>query len=255
MRTNDLIEADMDTPMESGLPLYRAEQVRELDRIAIEMAGIPGYTLMSRAGEVAFETLRSTWPEARRLAVVCGTGNNGGDGYVVGRLALEAGMDAIALQLGDSQRIRGDARTALEDFLSVGGTVSGFDQSVFRDVDVIVDAMLGTGLERPLEGEWREAVEALNRVVEPVLAVDIPTGLHADTGMVLGSAVMAACTVTFIGRKQGLFTGQDPFRALGGFQEIGLFKGMLIGFMCRPGIKNIWYDFLFAGTCEKEKKE
>lgn len=196
--------------MESGLPLYRAEQVRELDRIAIEMAGIPGYTLMSRAGEVAFETLRSTWPEARRLAVVCGTGNNGGDGYVVGRLALEAGMDAIALQLGDSQRIRGDARTALEDFLSVGGTVSGFDQSVFRDVDVIVDAILGTGLERPLEGEWREAVEALNRVVEPVLAVDIPTGLHADTGMVLGSAVMAACTVTFIGRKQGLFTGQAP---------------------------------------------
>ena len=95
-------------------PLYTAAQVRQLDRHAIEQAGIPGYILMSRAGESAWLRLRKHWPAARSLLVLCGTGNNGGDGYVIGRLALEAGHAVLVMQLGDAAGIRGDALAARE---------------------------------------------------------------------------------------------------------------------------------------------
>jgi hydroxyethylthiazole kinase-like uncharacterized protein yjeF len=109
--------------MLSTIPLYTAEQVRELDRTAIEAAGIPGYTLMSRAGAAAWDALRGDWPEARRIVVVCGTGNNGGDGYVLARLALQANCRVAVLQAGDVTRIGGDALTARDAYLAAGGEV------------------------------------------------------------------------------------------------------------------------------------
>jgi hypothetical protein len=107
--------ARMITPM-TELPynLFRAAQVREMDRIAIEEVGIPGRTLMERAGGAVFQALRAQWPELSRLAVVCGLGNNGGDGYVVARLAREAGLQVTALQLGDQNKVRGDALEVLD---------------------------------------------------------------------------------------------------------------------------------------------
>jgi len=196
-----------------GLPLYTAAQVRELDRLAIEVAGIPGYTLMTRAGEACWQVLRGNWPDARRVSVVCGSGNNGGDGYVVARLALAAGLRVQLLQLGDAANIRGDAARARQDFLAAGGEVAPFGQAALDAPDVIVDAMLGTGLERPLAGDWLDAALAINGGDCPVLAVDIPTGLLADSGHVPGEAVRANVTVTFIGRKRGLFTGLGPDHA------------------------------------------
>jgi len=188
--------------------LYTASQLRELDRGAIETAGIPGYTLMLRAGAAAWQVLGSSWPDARRLVVVCGTGNNGGDGYVLARLALKAGVRGQVLQLGDPDRIRGDALTARSDWLAAGGDTRPFDAQILTEADVIVDAMLGTGLERPLDGAWLAAVNAINTAPVPVLALDIPSGLHADTGSILAAAVRADYTATFIGRKRGLYTGQ-----------------------------------------------
>jgi NAD(P)H-hydrate epimerase len=196
--------------MTNTSPLYTAAQVRELDRVAIEEAGIPGYTLMSRAGEAAWKILRDYWPEPNLIVVVCGTGNNGGDGYVLARLALEAEYTVRVLQLGDPGRIKGDALTARDAWLAAGGHSTPFDAQALSGESIIVDAQLGTGLERPLEGAWRAAVEAINASLSPVLAIDIPTGLHADTGAVLGASVKADHTVTFIGRKQGLYTGQGP---------------------------------------------
>jgi NAD(P)H-hydrate epimerase len=196
--------------MTNTSPLYTAAQVRELDRVAIEEAGIPGYTLMSRAGEAAWKILRDYWPEPNSIVVICGTGNNGGDGYVLARLALEAEYTVRVLQLGDPGRIKGDALTAHDAWLAAGGHSTPFDAQALSDESVIVDALLGTGLERPLEGAWRAAVEAINASLSPVLAIDIPTGLHADTGAVLGASVKANHTITFIGRKQGLYTGQGP---------------------------------------------
>jgi hydroxyethylthiazole kinase-like uncharacterized protein yjeF len=190
--------------------LYRAAQVRELDRIAIEDRGIPGYTLMSRAGEAAFELLRQRWPDACRITVVCGGGNNAGDGYVVARLARQTGLDARALTLSNPDDLRGDALTAWQDACAAGVPTTIFTAAGLAEAELLVDAILGTGLEREVSGIWREAVEAMNAHPADILALDIPSGLHADTGAILGAAIQAAATITFIGLKQGLFTGQGP---------------------------------------------
>ncbi|MCP5159087.1 MAG: NAD(P)H-hydrate dehydratase [Gammaproteobacteria bacterium] len=190
--------------------LYRAAQVRELDRIAIEERGIPGYTLMSRAGEAAFDLLRQRWPNARRLVVVCGGGNNGGDGYVVARLARQAGWPVQVLALTDPARLGGDAQTAWRDARAAETSILPFSAAALDDADLLVDAILGTGLEREISGAWREAIQTMNAYPADIFALDIPSGLHADTGAILGVAIHAAATITFIGLKLGLFTGQGP---------------------------------------------
>jgi hydroxyethylthiazole kinase-like uncharacterized protein yjeF len=197
-------------PPSDSLPyaLYTAAQVRALDQAAIA-SGMPGGALMARAGEAAYRLLRARWPEARRITLLCGAGNNGGDGYVLARLARADGLDVTLFQLGDVSRLGADAKGMLEAWLGMGGRLEAF-QELPRRSDVIVDALLGIGLERPVEGEWARAVRAVNAQRAPVLAIDIPTGLHADTGRVLGTAIRAAATLSFIGLKQGLFTGAGP---------------------------------------------
>ena len=186
--------------------LYRAEQVRELDRLAIEVHGIPGYELMNRAGAAAFRCLRERWPKARRITVCCGGGNNGGDGYVIARLAREAGLEVQLLAMKDPQDLRGDAARAAQDWQACCGRVDEADAAI--EGEVVVDALLGTGLDRAPADDWAELIERMNRSGCPILAVDIPSGLRADTGMPLGTTVRAELTVTFIGNKRGLYTGQ-----------------------------------------------
>ncbi|PKM44240.1 MAG: bifunctional ADP-dependent NAD(P)H-hydrate dehydratase/NAD(P)H-hydrate epimerase [Gammaproteobacteria bacterium HGW-Gammaproteobacteria-1] len=185
--------------------LYRAAQVRELDRLAIEEFGIPGAALMARAGGAAYALLRQRWPAARRIAVVCGTGNNGGDGFVLARLASEAGLEVALYQVGDPAHLRGDALAA-----AAGLAAKPLAAGDLRHCEVVVDALLGTGLTGEVRDAWRQAVAAINESGRPVLALDIPSGLDADTGAVLGCAVRAAATITFIGLKQGLLTGSGP---------------------------------------------
>ena len=192
------------------LSLYHASQVRELDRIAIEDMGIPGVCLMERAGTAAFGLLQTRWPNARRIIVLCGTGNNGGDGYVLARLAYLAGYDVTVLQLGDTSHLKGDAHTVYEAMTEVGLLVQVFAEQKLSIVDVIVDALLGTGLDREVMGQWRQVIESVNRCSCPVLSMDIPSGLHSDTGNVLGAAIHANATISFIGLKQGMFTGEGP---------------------------------------------
>lgn len=194
----------------SHLPyeLYRADQVRALDRAAIDRFEIPGSVLMERAGAAGFRVLTECWPEARRIGVVCGTGNNAGDGYVLARQAHAAGREVCVFQLGDPGRLQGDALAAQQRLLGVGVQPQDLPRGAFQDLDVVVDALFGTGINAPLEGEWRAAVEAVNAAGLPVLALDLPSGLSADSGQAWGTAVRADCTVCFIGLKQGLFTGQ-----------------------------------------------
>jgi NAD(P)H-hydrate epimerase len=191
-------------------PLYTAAGVRALDRYAIEIGGIPGLTLMQRAGDNAFAILRERWPGAKRIVVLCGMGNNGGDGYVVARLAHQAGLTVTLMQIGDATRLKGDARAAAEIAMASGITPGPVDVEAIGKADLIVDALLGTGLDREVSGEFLRAIEAIHQSEAPVLAIDIPSGLNADTGQVMGSAVSADATVTFIGLKQGLFTGAGP---------------------------------------------
>jgi len=189
--------------------LYLAEQVRALDHCAIAQFGIPGLTLMERAGVAAFGLLRTRWPAARHITVLCGTGNNGGDGFVVARLALQAGLDVRLLQLGDGTKLQGDALVSAEKYRQAGGRVESFGDLDFS-TDLIVDAVLGTGLERAVSGHWETALLAANRHPAPVVALDIPSGLHSDTGRILGCAIRAEITISFIGLKRGMFTGEGP---------------------------------------------
>ncbi|NEX15421.1 MAG: bifunctional ADP-dependent NAD(P)H-hydrate dehydratase/NAD(P)H-hydrate epimerase [Halochromatium sp.] len=186
--------------------LYRAEQVRALDRIAIEQQGIPAEELMERAGAAAFSLLRARWPQAQSLLVLAGAGNNGGDGYVLARLAHRYRLGVRVLTLGDHRRLQGAALAAAEAYQALGGSIEPFER-LPPDAELIVDAMLGTGLERPLTGLWADAVAQSNASRAPTLALDIPSGLHADTGRALGVAIEAAATISFIGLKCGLFTG------------------------------------------------
>ncbi len=190
----------------NGCPLYRAEQVRELDRRSIEDHGIDGYTLMCRAGSALFGAIRARWSEARRLLVCCGGGNNGGDGYVVGRLALEAGMQVRIYAQSPPDKLRGDAARAFEDWRSAGGEL--VDRAEPTDADVVVDALLGTGLDRPVRNDYAALIGRINASGVPVVAVDVPSGLSADTGMPQGTSIRADVTVSFIGRKRGLETGR-----------------------------------------------
>ncbi len=190
--------------------LYTAAQVRELDRRAIEEVGIPGATLMERAGGAAFAELRQRWPRARHIAVVTGVGNNGGDGFVLARLAHQAGLVPRVLQVGDAGRLRGDAFAAAQQLRGAGIAPQPFVDDELALVDVIVDGILGTGLSGEVRGAWRDAIAAINAAGVPVLALDIPSGLCADSGAELGDAVRATATVTFIGVKRGLLTGSGP---------------------------------------------
>jgi len=192
--------------------LYSAAQVRALDAFAIAH-GTSGYTLMKRAGEAALRALRSRWPTAMKLAVVAGAGNNGGDGYVLARFAQAAGLSATVLAVSAPSQLKGDARNACEDFRASGGQILAYSEALLASADVIVDALLGTGLSDAVRAPLAEIIRAINACERPVFALDLPSGLNADTGAVMGAAVRADCTISFVAFKTGLFLGEGPEHA------------------------------------------
>lgn len=195
----------------AGRPLYRAVQVRELDRRVIA-SGIDGFALMQRAAAAAWRRLGQAWPEVRSLSVLCGGGNNGGDGHVLAALAATEGVAVQRVLLTPLERLSGDARRAADMATAAGVGSVAWHAALELSGEVLVDAMLGTGLSGPVRGDVAAAIAALNRSARPVLAIDIPSGLAADSGAELGSAVRASLTVTFIGDKLGLYTGRGPAR-------------------------------------------
>ncbi|MBI5451485.1 MAG: NAD(P)H-hydrate dehydratase [Gammaproteobacteria bacterium] len=207
--------------------LYTAQQVRTLDRIAIEEYGLAGATLMARAGAKVFAVMQQCWPQMRSIVVCCGGGNNGGDGFVVARLARQAGLQVQVILLVEATQLRGDALQAYQQMCAQRVKIVSLEALQLGQADVIVDALLGTGLERVVEGPWRRLIEAINTTPCPVIAVDIPSGLQADSGMPLGCAIEADVTVTFIGIKQGLVTGRAAdFCGVLIFDDLGLAAGV-----------------------------
>ena len=203
--------------------IHTADQVRGLDRIAIEEFGIPSYALMCRAAAAAVAALRRRWPAAKSLAVYCGAGNNAGDGYVVARLAGDVGLQARVIAVVSPERLSGDAARAWNDYRDQGGSVEPFDANRLPDEDVLVDALLGNGLDRELRGDFLAAVSTMDAASRPVLSLDIPTGLHTDTGLPMGAAVHADLTVTFVGLKLGLFVGEGAnYRGALEFAGLGI---------------------------------
>jgi len=186
--------------------LYTVAQVRALDRRAIEVLGVPGFELMRRAAWAALSSLRRHWPQAQRIAVHCGPGNNGGDGFLLAALAREAGLHVDVLALGDASG--GDAGSARLAWKDAGGAVRLWRAGdALPEADVHVDALYGTGLRRAPEPPVAALIEAINTSGVPVLALDVPSGLDADTGQVPGVAIHAAVTVSFIAAKRGQHTG------------------------------------------------
>lgn len=190
--------------------LYTAEQTRELDRITIEEFEVSGTVLMERAGNVAYDILKQHWPEAKTFCIVCGTGNNGGDGFVVARLAHEQGQQVEVLIVGDVNKISGDALAAKQRLEGCGVTTQVYGNGKLPLADLVVDAVFGTGLKGAVSGNAVHAINAINQHGTPVFALDIPSGLLADTGDVLGEVVHADVTVSFIGLNQGLLTAKGP---------------------------------------------
>ena len=197
-------------PMTDTLPaaLFTAAQVRELDARLIA-AGMPGFELMQRAAHAAWRALRRRWTQANALTVLAGCGNNAGDGYLIAALAQRAGWSVKVLAVGDPQRLQGDAASAFAEARHAGVVIEAWSAGAPLQ-GVLVDALLGTGIAGAVREPYAGAIAALNASGLPVMAVDLPSGLCADTGRVLGCAVRAELTVSFIGLKLGLFTGEGP---------------------------------------------
>ncbi|HEX4480967.1 MAG TPA: NAD(P)H-hydrate dehydratase [Rudaea sp.] len=185
--------------------LYTAAQVREIDRTAISSLGIAGFVLMQRAAAAGWRVLKKHWPNARRIVVLCGPGNNGGDGYLLARTAKDAGLDARVIAVGTPTESSPDALRAHGEWVASGGKIATSTDPI-PDADVYIDAMFGTGLKRPLDGFARVLIDHVNRFPTRVLALDVPSGIDSDTGNILRSAVRATATVSFVAHKRGLFT-------------------------------------------------
>ena len=196
------------------------DQVRAVDAWAINTLGIPGVVLMENAGRGCAELIREKLIDVSdpRVCIFCGTGNNGGDGYVIARHLINSGFDVTVVVCGDRGKIKGDAKINLDILERMGQTVvllspADSDAAVrvadlAASADMLVDSLFGTGLNGPLRDDWKQLVEALNACECPTLAVDIPSGLDCDTGQPLGAAIEASWTVTFVAVKKGFTSAQ-----------------------------------------------
>lgn len=197
--------------------LFTADGVRALDRFLIDERGVDGYGLMQKAARTAFRQVLRHWPSASHIVVLCGAGNNGGDGYLVALNALRHGLEVTCVTVADPQKLSGDARRAWQDAVEADVSMTpwpdlddGARSSLIGGDTVVVDAMLGTGARGRPRAPMNEVIGWINRGASPVLAVDVPSGLDASLGTAEGDAVQADVTATFIGRKIGLVTGKGP---------------------------------------------
>jgi NAD(P)H-hydrate epimerase len=201
-------ERDIRGASEFTMMLLSAAESRELDRLSQSRYGIASYTLMTRAGEAVAEAIRTKWSDrlSAGVLVVAGKGNNGGDGFVAARKLRAEGVATRVLLVGRTDELKGDAARALADYAAAGGlTVEAGDVSLLGadHGGVVIDAIFGTGLNAEVRGTIASVIAALNDRTAPIVAVDIASGVNADTGAILGVAVKAALTVTFGYAKYG----------------------------------------------------
>lgn len=187
--------------------LYLAAQVRECEQIAINEFGIQSLHLMQNAATALWTVVQQRWSKVKKIAIFCGAGNNGGDGYFLATFALKAGLEVVVYRIEELTQLTGDALIACQTYQQAGGQIALFEPSLINEAELIVDALLGTGLNREITGRYAEAIGYINQAACPILAVDIPSGLHADTGKTLTCAVQADVSVSFVALKQGMFTG------------------------------------------------
>lgn len=197
-----------------------SQQMKALDEKAIHEYGIPSLLLMENAGRGIAELIFNAF-RGRRVIVFCGKGNNGGDGLVAARHLSNRGFDVSVLLFTDPSALKNDPavneqiirKMNIPCSIVAGGHEPVDYRSRLDRVDIVVDALFGVGLDKPLTGVYRDAVEAINQSGRNVVAVDVPSGLDSDTGAVLGVAVKASITATLACPKSGLFQGEGPQHA------------------------------------------
>jgi hydroxyethylthiazole kinase-like uncharacterized protein yjeF len=189
------------------LELLTAKDMSEAERLAIA-GGVPGMTLMENAGSAVAEEVSRRFPDARNVTVLCGPGNNGGDGFVASRLLQEKGYTVRLGLLGDVSRLLGDAAAMAKRW---NGAIEALSGDLLEGAEIIVDGLFGAGLARDIEGEAAKLIEAVNNSAIPVIAIDVPSGIDGTTGAVRGVAIDALATVTFVRLKPGhlLYPGRS----------------------------------------------
>ena len=199
-------------------PLTR-EQIREVDRVAIEQHGVPGVVLMENAGRsVADEVMLLRAGPRNKVCILCGRGNNGGDGFVIARHVALRGLRPAVFLFAKPEDLRGDAKINFDILSQTETPIVPIEQpghlpavdKQCRESAVIVDALLGTGASGAVREPMAGAIHIMNKADAPSLAVDIPSGLDANTGEVLGVCAAATVTVTFVAPKVGFFEGEGP---------------------------------------------
>ena len=189
-------------------PVYQAHQIREFEHLAEARFNISSQVMMSRAGKAACDFLVKRWPQAQKVAVFCGSGNNGGDGYVLASQGHERGLQVVIWQVGDPSRLAGEAQNAMLACQAAHIPMKAFSEMAdIEHPDVIVDAICGIGLHETLRADTLSAIKKMERARVPIFSIDLPSGIDANTGQVLGGAAHATATMTFIGLKLGLLTG------------------------------------------------
>jgi ADP-dependent NAD(P)H-hydrate dehydratase / NAD(P)H-hydrate epimerase len=181
------------------IELLTTSEMARADQLAIA-GGVAGIALMERAGGAVAAAVAARHPIGSQVVVLAGPGNNGGDGFVAARLLLQRGYRVRLMLAGELAGLKGDAGTAAKKWM---GAIERADVGGFREADVIIDALFGAGLDRPVEGLFRSLIEAMNGQRAPVVAVDVPSGINGTSGAVMGAAVRAAQTVTFFRKKPG----------------------------------------------------
>ncbi len=180
--------------------------MRELDRKATEIYGVPSLQLMENAGRGTAEVILKHLPNVRQIGIFCGKGNNGGDGFVIARYLFNAAFRVEIVLPANPDELQGDAKINYEKIVKLGIPVH--QQSDPKSYDLIVDALLGIGLQSEVRENYRKVIEAINDSGKKIVAVDIPSGLNADTGEVMGAAIKANITATMGMIKHGLLRGK-----------------------------------------------
>jgi len=196
-------------PLEPSVVLYSTEQIKAIEQRFAEHSDDGTYPLMEKAGAVAFHQLTSNWRDARKIVVITGKGNNAGDGFVLVRLAAEQRLKVSLCHLADPAELKGDALRAYQSIPHRVVSRIDIDAIKFSEFDVIVDAMLGTGTKGKLSNPYLSTIKRINANNVPVISIDIPTGIEANTGFVHNEAVRADITTTFVGHKKGMYTGDS----------------------------------------------
>lgn len=190
--------------------LYFVHQIRQCEQMAIEELGISEDELMLNAGLKAFNLIKEKYPNKKSIAVFCGGGNNGGDGYTLAKLASDEGYQVIIYQTHALEELPTTARHAALMAIESGVQCLCLEETIDSEVELIVDALLGIGLESEVRDACGHLIRVINESALPVVSIDIPSGLQADTGKILGACVKADYTITYIGKKLGLYTLDGP---------------------------------------------